>query len=92
MHICQGIITHLDNETLEELNEDDIIDIDEDESNNNEGNNANNNTNEGTNEDDRSTEGPMMSQVDLYDSVMKKNIAILLLSDLRKKIEFKMTK
>ena len=53
MHIWQGIMTHLTNETVkpvEELNEDVIIDID--------------NTNGGTNEDDQSTDGPMMSQVD----------------------------
>ena len=63
MHICQGIMTHLTNETVEtveESNEDTIIDIDED----NTGNNANNNTNEHANEDDESTGGPMMSQVD----------------------------
>ena len=46
MHICQGIMTHLTNETFEELNEDDIIDIDEDDSDNNAGNNANNNASE----------------------------------------------
>ena len=53
MHIWQGMMTHLTNETVEtveELNEDIIIDID--------------NTNGGTNEDDQSTDGPMMSQVD----------------------------
>ena len=69
MHICQGIMTHLTNETVEiveELNEDTIIDIDEDDSDSddNAGNNANNNINGGTNEDDESTDGPMMSQVD----------------------------
>ena len=68
MHIWQGMMTHLTNETVEELNEDTIIDIDEDDSDSdsddNAGNNANNNTNGDTNEDDESTDGPMMSQVD----------------------------
>ena len=71
MYIWQGMITHFTNETFEELNEDDTIDIDEDDSDNNAGNNTNNNTTRGTNEDEESTDGPMMSQVDYYDSGMK---------------------
>ena len=60
MHICQGIMTHLTNETVKELSEDTIIDIDEDDA----GNTANNNNNEDANEDDASTDSPMMRQVD----------------------------
>ena len=51
-HVCQGIMTHLTNETFEELNEDIIIDVDEVDADNNVNNNANNNTNEDVNEDD----------------------------------------
>ena len=60
MHICQEIMTHLINETFEELNENTVIDIDKD----NAGNNANSNDNEDSNEDDDSIDGPMMRQVD----------------------------
>ena len=56
MHICQGIMTHLTNETFKELNEDNP--------GNNAGNNANNNSNTDGNEDDDSTEGPMIRQFD----------------------------
>ena len=60
MHIWQGIMTHLTNETSEELIEDTIVDIDEHDADNN----TNNNTNEDPNEDYESTDSPMMSQVD----------------------------
>ena len=51
MHNCQGIMPHLTNDTFEELNEDGVIDIEEDDSDNN---SFYNNTNEDTNEDDES--------------------------------------
>ena len=71
MHICQGIMTHLTNETVEELNEDTSIDIDEDDTDtiidideDDAGNNANNNANDDANQDDESTAIPMMREVD----------------------------
>ena len=68
MHIWQGMMTHLTNETVEELNEDTIIVIDEDDAGNNANNNANEDANEDVNEDanqdDESTAIPMMREVD----------------------------
>ena len=82
MHIWQGMMTHLTNETVEEQNEDTIIDIDEDDAGNNANTNANQDANQEVNQeanqDDETTAIPMMREVDQYDSMMKKIIAVLL--------------
>ena len=66
VHICQGIMTHLTNETFKEMNEDTIIGIDEEAADNNANNN---NINEDANENDKSTTIQMRGQVSWYDSM-----------------------